>query len=173
MKTDYAGIDYSLGRSNIDHETGIHYGVVQHDVIGSAWYEDSEPHYIFACPYCENELPGEVLDEVVTCPDCETTFNIEEFDCLEPVSFYYDAGGYQAEQSYDDPDIFITKAPCFTYCQYCSPCAPGAGYLTNWTDEGIGIKAYCFGHDWYESGVAPYPVYDVKTGELIEPTLNG
>lgn len=28
-------------------------------------------------------------------------------------------------------------------------------------------RAYCFGHDWFEDGVAPYPVYSVETGELV------
>ena len=33
-KTDYVGIDYGLGRSNIDKATGIRYGVIsQHSVI--------------------------------------------------------------------------------------------------------------------------------------------
>jgi len=27
---------------------------------------------------------------------------------------------------------------------------------------------YCFGHDWFEDGKAPYPVYSVETGELVE-----
>ena len=72
---------------------------------------------------------------------------------------------YTAYQSQDDPDIFIIKSPYFTYAQYCSPCAPGAVYLMNPLSEKIDQnKGYCFGHDWFESGKAPYPVYDVKTG---------
>ena len=84
--------------------------------------------------------------------------------------FYYDDGETQAEQSADDVDIFVCKSPYFTYAQFCSPCAPGAGYLLNpLTEPDPGNKAYCFGHDWFESGKAPYPVYSVETGELVRP----
>lgn len=32
-----------------------------------------------------------------------------------------------------------------------------------------GVKTYCVGHDWFEDGKAPYPVYSVATGELVAP----
>jgi hypothetical protein len=86
---------------------------------------------------------------------------------LDPVSFFIKDKEYMAEQTYDDPDIFITKSPYYTLCAYCSPCAPGAGYIVDSRKDGI--KAYCFGHSFYESGKAPYPVYSVKTGKLVEP----
>ena len=64
-------------------------------------------------------------------------------------------------------DIFITKSPYYTTCTFCSPCAPNAGDLSHPVDGGV--KAYCFGHDWFEEGKAPYPVFSVKTGEEILP----
>jgi len=144
MKTNYVGTDYSFGKSNRNHETGIHYGVIQANHVGQAWYEDSEAYYDTESCQCE------------------------EFMCdCEPLSFYIDNDEITAEQTADDPDIFILKSKYFTYCQYCSPCAPGAGYLENYTDKDIGIKAYCFGHDWFEDEKAPYPVYDIETGELV------
>ena len=30
-----------------------------------------------------------------------------------------------------------------------------------------GIKAYCFGHDWFDYGKAPYKVFDVKTNKEV------
>jgi hypothetical protein len=85
-------------------------------------------------------------------------------------------------------DIMIIKSPYYTYAQFCSPCAPGAGYLMNWfkmengySPETLGIeqfekmaqaagfpKVYCFGHDWFGNGIAPYPVFNVETGELVK-----
>ena len=30
-------------------------------------------------------------------------------------------------------------------------------------------KCYCFGHDWFEEGKAPYTVYSIETNEIIKP----
>ena len=144
-KTDYAGIDYSLGQSNRNQETGIHYGVIHANEVGQYWYSDSELHY-----------------DLDNCP-CEDN---DYCDCA-PVSFYIDDNEITAEQAADDTDIFVTKSKYFTYAQFCSPCAPGAGYLLNYTDPDVGVKTYCFGHDWFENGKAPYPVYEVDTGKQV------
>lgn len=139
-QTDYVGIDYSLGMANIDRETGIHVGVIPANEIGQAWYESSEGLY----------GDGDDIDEDA-----------------EPISFVYEQEGYALEQGYDDTDVWIYDSPYFTHAQYCSPCAPGAGYLLNPCPTGP--KTYCLGHDWFESGKAPYPVYSVETGEEVLP----
>lgn len=132
-------IDYGHGLTNIDIKTGVRYGVIHHNEIGQTWYDDSEPQYL----ECEEE---------------DSFYN-------EPTCFIYNEDGYKAEQSFDDCDIFITLSPYYTLCEYCSPCAPGAGYIMSQNPDGI--KAYCFGHDWFESGKAPYKVYSVKTDEEV------
>ena len=134
-----AGIDYGMGTSNIDHNTGIRYGVISQNEVLQAWADSSEPDY--GMPE-ENELPEDA----------------------EPMGFYLDDGKYEAYCG-DDGDIFITKSPFFTFCKYCSPCAPGAGYLMNPIDGGA--KTYCFDFSWFEGYNAPYPVYSVKTGKEI------
>jgi hypothetical protein len=147
MTTASAGIDYSNGISNVNHETGIHYGVIhQHECL-QAWADSSEAFY--PCDGCEQE-DGEDHD----CTGCEAA------------AFILDDGEYKAEQTSDDPDIFITKSPYYTKCAYCSPCAPGAGYVMDSRKDGI--KAYCFGHDFFDSGKAPYKVYSVKTNRIIK-----
>ena len=160
------GIDYGNGLTNIDQKTGIRYGVInQHEVL-QVWADSSEAFYIYHCPHCGSG-PLKKGQDAKRCPSCYKSIDPDnDFDCMEPSSFYYREDGYLCEQGNDDMDIFIIKSPYFTYCQYCSPCAPGAGYLM-WPDKD-GVKAYCFGHDWFEDEKAPYPVYDVKTGELIE-----
>ena len=142
METDYKGIDYGRGVTNIDAETGIRYGVIPMNAVLQAWADSAEPNY-----------GEEVLDR-------------EDLDGVEPYSYDYEGDGYIANQS-DDNDIFITKSPYYTYAQYCSPCAPGACYLLNPCKDGE--RAYCFGHDWFEDGKAPYPVFDVKTGHVVNP----
>lgn len=192
--SQYAGIDYGRGMSNIDHKTGIRYGVIPQNEVLQAWADSSEPHYIYFCPKCGTELPKEMQEDPTgTCPSCEAEITTDDFDNLEPSSYYYDQDGYYCEQSCDDMDIFILKSPYYTYAQFCSPCAPGAGYLRSSfpiserikkifkeTDleiageeyrkeaEAAGFpKVYCFDKTWFDDENVPYPVYSVETGELI------
>ena len=140
MDQQSIGIDYGLGRSNVDTATGIRFGVISQNEVLQAWADSSEPYY------------GETDDD-------------EEIDdCAEPISYTYEEDGYVAECG-DDGDIFLTRSPYYTKCAFCSPCAPGAGYLMDHREGGI--RAYCFGHDWFEGEAAPYPVYSVKTGKLV------
>lgn len=240
--SNYPGIDYSLGKSNVNHKSGIHYGIISFHEVTQSWCDSSESDYgMPICPNCSYEFKKS--KSPVKCPNCGFR-PIDESDFYrdEPLSFYYNQEGYQLNQSGDDTDIFIINSPYFTYCQFCSPCAPGAGYVMNSVnpDDG-GIKTYCLGHDWFEdtetgnwvdceyckgtgyrkvneipnyskdrishlinSGVvkpfgddkvecwicnsnakygmqgkvkeliqkAPYPVYSVKTGKLVNPIIN-
>jgi hypothetical protein len=115
------------------------------------WADSSEPIY----PECPDH--GTDCNE-----DCN--FNAD----VEAIGFEYSAEGYEATAG-EDGDIFITKSPFFTYAQFCSPCAPGACYLMNTVEPDESNKAYCLGHDWFEDGKAPYPVYSVETGEIVQP----
>ena len=141
MKTTAAGIDYSTGMANVNHETGIHYGVISQNECLQAWADSSEPYY------GENESDDEMDD------------------FAEPLSFYIDDKEYSAESD-DQGDIFITRSPYYTRCRYCSPCAPGAGYIMQ--QDIRGIKTYCFGHDFFEDSKAPYKVYSVKTNRIVK-----
>jgi hypothetical protein len=208
-----AGLDYGRGLQNIDTETGIRFGVISQNEVLQAWADSSEPYYgkpeePIKCPDCgaeiiptddtewgdDRECTHELGEDRGTC-GATVTFELDEF--AEPLCFTLDEDGYQA-QSGDDGDIFIVKSPFYTKCRFCSPCAPGAGYLMS--PDPDGIKAYCFGHDWFDgsrtcqkccgtgnigfetyiecdhchgSGQielgAPYPVYDVKTDLLVTP----
>ena len=208
------GIDYSMGSANVNHETGIHYGVIPARELGEVWYEQSEAWYGDpTCPKCGNEAVeyddeqhGEFKFEErsscdYACENCAYVFGSDEAFPDEPRSFYFAGEGIEAEQEADSyassDDIFITKSPYYTYAGFCSPCAPGAGYLMDsfrpkgetkkqietvkeiaplaYGDafrshaEAEGYpRVYCFGHDWFERGKAPYPVFSVETGEIIE-----
>jgi hypothetical protein len=135
-----AGIDYGRGLTNIDTETGIRYGVISQNEVLQAWADSSEPDY------------WDVEDEFA-----------------EPLSYTLDDGEYKAICG-DDGDIFIIKSPFYTLCRFCSPCAPGAGYLMNPDDDGI--KAYCFGRDWFDDEQAPYKVFSVETGKEVKKGEN-
>ena len=183
---NYQGIDYGLGQTNIDNETGIRFGVIPSHTVGGYWYDESEAEYGKPfCPDCFDEVDETADFSVNGEPviDCDGNDVEDEYYCLRcekgvdgnnpdiypesPLAFYYTQDGYKCFQGADDPDIFIEKSPYFTYAQFCSPCAPGAVYLENHMEGGV--KGYCFGHDWFENGQAPYPVYSVETGELVNP----
>lgn len=146
------GIDYGNGILNIDIETGIRYGVIHQSEVFQAWAESSDPYY---------GSPEEINEET------------------EPCGFTLDDGEYLA-RSDEQGDIFVLKSPYFTYAKFCSPCAPGAVYLTNpiqgpishhtqmtWGTPVGNNRGYCFGHDWFEDGKAPYTVYSVETGKEV------
>ena len=171
-----AGIDYSMGAVNRDPETGIHYGVINQGAIDLGVLDSSlEPDY--GAPSCPNnethtEAHG-VLNEISAkdwhCAICNEDFYSEEVYPESPIAFTYDADGYQIAQSGDDTDLFVLKSPYVTYTAYCSPCAPGAGHLESPLPPSEGICTYALGHDWFDGGVAPYTVFDAKTGAIVLP----
>lgn len=163
------GIDYGRGLTNVSDvtlpgtETVVRFGVISMDEVLQAWCDESEAYYGKPnCPACGNELDADICDG----HECECGAVIdwvgEECYGYEPLSHYVDDGGYQAESdSYGD--IFIIKSPYYTLCGFCSPCAPGAGSLT---DSGEDCAAFCFGPDWFD-GPVPHDIYEVKTGRLV------
>jgi hypothetical protein len=105
-------------------------------------------------------------------------------DCGER-DWLYERDGYKLANCLQC-DVVVLKSPYFTYAQFCSPCVPGAcnldsplvtppdgvcggdGFERDW-QKLRDNRAYCLGHDFFEDGRAPYPVYSVATGELIAP----
>lgn len=179
--SDYIGIDYGLGGSNIDKKTGIRYGVISmHDLIGWAWDEFDADYGPAACGHCGNEAVeyddekhGEYEHSGYGCHDfacevCEKTFDGEEAYGEEPRGWVLDDGEYLAE-AHSDGDCFVIKSPYYTHAAFCSPCAPGAGHLGSPHEDGP--KTYCFGHEWFTGGVAPYAVYRVDSGQRVYPTV--
>lgn len=185
----YIGIDYSLGRSNFNPATGIHFGVIsQHSINGDALGDIESDYGDPSCPKCGNAVVE--LDEYYKThpenadPDDEELKNYTEHGCAdyacdhcklildsqyvtpdEPIGLKYERNGYKITDCLDS-DLFILESPFYTHAQYCSPCVPGAGSLDNPIDGGP--KTYCLGHDWFEDGKAPYPVFNVKDDSVVE-----
>jgi len=145
-------------------DSKIRFGVIpQHEVM-EAWCEESEGFYGFPhCPECGELLPDDVCDG----DKCKCGYEIKWVgeDCYgdEPLSYYVDSEGYMADSD-GYGDIFITKSPYYTRCGFCSPCAPGAGYITDRSDD---CYAFCFGPEWFEDE-PPYPIYRVSDGSRVE-----
>lgn len=177
-----AGIDYGLGKTNIDTATGIRYGVISMYDISQAWCNSSEAEYGSPhCPKC-----GEVVGEASgieyddtdyeqyhggcadwVCHECKHTLDAGDVTPDEPLGFTYDGDGYRAESCLDS-DVIVTLSPYYTYGPFCSPCVPGAVNLNSALPPGdkepgrVGVRAYCFGHDWFDDGKTPYRVFRVS-----------
>lgn len=166
------GIDYGLGRTNINPQTGIRYGVISQHSVTQAWCDSAEPDYgkpqEVECPSCGKEYGlGDQYDwgDTFEC-ECGESFEIELFDMAEPIGWYYEGDGYKLEDCLD-ADIFVLDSPFYTFAQFCSPCVPGAGNLDHPCEDGA--KCYCLGHDWFEGNKAPYPVFCVSDDSIVHP----
>lgn len=170
------GIDYGLGMSNVDKETGIRFGVISQNSVDLDCWSDAEPDYGDAhCPECGARAiqsdDSSVADadwndgKDFACAECQICFWSESAFPDEPVGYSYDEDGYHLTDCLDT-DIMVLASPYYTFAQFCSPCVPGAGNLDHPMPDGA--KTYCLGHDWFEDGKAPYPVYSVETGELVK-----
>lgn len=204
----YIGIDYGLGRSNIDKETGIRFGVISQrsinpDAFDDVWqnardlsYENAVAQFRLRIGACDNDVALEsVLKDFgiskrrishigdLTNSDELTAGTVDEIWDQVSDSFndsycdngerdwLYESEGYKLTNCLST-DVMVLASPFFTYAQYCSPCVPGACNLDSplelpWHNGAN--KAYCLGHDYFEGGRAPYPVYSVATGELVAP----
>jgi ribosomal protein L37AE/L43A len=169
-----AGIDYGMGHTNINHVTGIRYGVISQHSVVQAWADTSEADYGEpTCPRCgreaiaydaEKDGGGEGWECAkyecadFMCEVCEYVFGCESAYGEEPQGYSYHGEGYELVDCLDS-DIMVIAAPFYTYAPFCSPCVPGAGNLDSARADGV--KTYCLGHDWFEGGKAPYRVFDV------------
>lgn len=190
------GIDYGLGQTNIDKETGIRFGVISQHTVGAAWYEGAEPDYgTPQCPKCnESVVESNTVNtnpeeddfpkyhdrgcKDYVCTNCKHYLDSSNVFPEEPHGWFVKDGEYEAVSGFDNTEIFITKSPYFTYASFCSPCAPGAGNLNSAADpdeneeeiRNHGVKTYALDRFWFEGGKAPYPVFDVETGERVPDT---
>lgn len=185
---DYAGIDYGLGMSNTDKETGIRYGLIgqnaetlNHDAtedifqfgknVSFETYVDefklklrSAMEDYFSSSKWSGEKKSK-LDQAV-----DNAFDAVEQDVSDNYQsdndcYLYEKDGYKIHTT--ESELWVTLSPFYTHAQFCSPCAPGAGNLDSPCADGP--KTYCLGHDWFEDCKAPYPVYSVADGKEVLP----
>ena len=159
-----AGIDYSGPNGTCNRgPTGIRFGIlpVNCENLSDWFWEQVEPHYTPYCPHCGSELDDNWDGD--ECPHCGQEIDDGDQWPDEPDSNILvseDETGFVD----DSNDIWITDSKYYTHAQFCSPCAPGACYLSNPCEDGA--KAYCLGPDWF-NGNPPYPIYLVKNGEKL------
>ena len=180
------GIDYGLGQTNIDKETGIRYGVIPMKDLDSWAWDEIESH---ATDLDFEEHKEDLKSRLASAIDyvlvesghdrandsdamAEEIVDNLEWDGYEGAMgdctrYLFERDGYKVTIA-SDGDAFVMKSPYYTLAPFCSPCAPGACYLRDGGETGD-AKAYCFGHDWFEDKVAPYPVYRVDNDQLVQP----
>jgi hypothetical protein len=184
MKTDYIGIDYGLGQSNIDRANGIRFGVIPVNEVSQAWCDSSEPAPTDpSCPNCGHdglvEFDADAHAEYkdadkrfpeYACDRCELALPNDDVwpESCDGDGYAYTDDGYACESD-SHGDIFITRSKFYTFAQFCSPCAPGACYLLNALEPDNGARAYCFDHTWFEDGKAPYRVFRVSNDTEVLP----
>lgn len=154
------GIDYGMGIANVDHDTGIRYGVIHQQEIMQAWADSSKGDYGSEhCPECGNKIVAEHDNGQLFCANCQLTLDSDDCYPEIPLAWTYDGDGYIMQQDGGDCDVFIVKSPYYTLCSFCSPCAPGAGYIMDQNPDGV--RAYCPGPDWFD-GPPPIAIYSVE-----------
>lgn len=188
------GIDYGMGKTNIDTSNGVRYGVISQQSLASWFYDSFEPDYGEAtCPKCGNPArdastdasTAEQMEETdeyeslpgcsdYACDECRITFDSSEAFSEEPIGFNLEEDGYKAIGCLDS-DVMLLASPFYTYAPFCSPCVPGAGNLNDALEPGdkepgqVGTRTYCFSHDWFEDGKAPYRVFRVADDTEVLP----
>ena len=174
MTQVYSGIDYSRGLANKDIETGIAYGVIYSNRLPSWFWEtvqsdatdvDYEDAISEVKDSIKDALKSALSDYAVTADYDELvqtvldSVEIEHESTGDFTRYRYDKNGLIFETA-SDGSIFVIKSPYYALCSYCSPCAPGAGYL----ESNGNVKAYCLPTDWFnDSGgnTAPYTAHKV------------
>lgn len=174
--TDYRGIDYGLGKANVDTATGIRYGVISQRSITHEALDD-----IFFGPHSKDLAYENWLEEIKSgvrsaLSDFMSARHVNnlaehvlEWDGLgdayngDEGHPRYDDGDYVIETCLDS-DLVVLKSPFYTYAQFCSPCVPGAGNLDNPIEEphASDIRVFCLGAGWFEGDKAPYRYWLVE-----------
>ena len=111
--------------TNINPETGIHYGILSAHEFDPEWLYDSlrTAYKCDGCPFNDPRKPP------AECDHCEN------------YTLYYNDGELSLSLDTDTNNVWIFKSPCTTHCGLCSPCAPNAGDLE--AQDPDGYEAYC------------------------------
>ena len=179
-----AGIDYGMGQSNIDHETGIRYGVIPLNDLMPEAADDIFTHgedvgYSAAIEEIKDGIEAgfkRVLKDLGLRPDdddisdmADTIMQDQEFHFESSGPYEYEGDGYSLRTMSDNSEMWVFKSKFYTRAQFCSPCAPGAGYLPSYCPDGP--KVYCLGPDWFDEDGPPYfKIYRVDDDSVVYET---
>jgi len=173
-----ASIDYGMGQSNCDQATGIRYGVIPLSDLASHAFNEIQSNgidegYEDFMSAMKDDLSSAIKDAL---EDYCSNFDAKDIaqDIISDLDLNYESTGDCTRYSYDkdglilqlcsDGDIFVIESPFYAMASYCSPCAPGAGYLRTEGD----VKTYCLGPDWFDSdNQMPYQCFSVADASEV------
>jgi hypothetical protein len=182
--TSNKGIDYGRGTTNVNPKTGIRYGVIAANSVWSEAMSDIYSHgtdldhkaYMdgvkdslrqalseYFSGHTYNDKPSrldEATEEAFDAVSDRLNDNYEGTgDCTR---YLYERDGYRIQID-GSGDVWVLESPFYTYAQFCSPCAPGACYLTSPLETpDDNNKCYCLGPEWFCVDEAPMPYEPVK-----------
>ena len=85
------------------------------------------------------------------CPHCgEVTEHDWDAWGEDPIARNIECDGVVAQLD-DSNDLWVYKSPVVTTAQHCSPCAPGAGYLSREASGDVTCRTYGLPDDWWHS----------------------
>jgi hypothetical protein len=177
-----SGIDYGMGKVNIDESTGIRYGVISASSLPDWFWETVESagtdlDYEEAVETLRSEVKSAIRSAL---SDYSVTADYDALaqSVLDSIDVDYENTGDSTRYFYRSEDgtlefnttsdglIFVTKSPVYALCSFCSPCAPGAGDL----ESAGNVKTYCLPADWFDPLFpAPYACHDVTPGFPLDP----
>ena len=159
-------MEEGMVKANVDPETGIRHGVINQQSVMEGAMDDFYFQYPKSCPYCGEDDSYKSTDlgfDEYRCDSCRKIMPIEEMTPDEPISFHYDKDGYFLTNWFNN-DILVLRSKFYTLAEL-YPGVPGPGNLNTPMEDGV--KTYALGHDWFEGGIAPYPVYRVSDNVQI------
>ena len=179
---------------NYDEKTGIRYGVISPHFISSWSLNDiydqgTDPIYESGKNDILNDIKALCEDYNLDYERINTDSFIDEYSDNyqgnDSGIMDYSDKEYDLHVSGDNFGIFVMRSPYYTYCNQCSPCAPGAGNLDSPVDKedydkkphGVFMygteKAYCLGPEWFDqdndqySRKIPYRVFRVDNDQEV------
>ena len=146
--TQYAGIDYGLGQSNIDTTTGIRYGMIaQQSLMGEALDEVFTNGNDLGFENAEAELKDKLkaaLSDYFSDhawgdagkPTRLAQAVDDAFDALDGWADNIESNGpmhYESDgltlQTTERGELWVFASPYYTHAQFCSPCVPAPATL--------------------------------------------
>lgn len=187
-----AGIDYGMGLSYIDKETGIRYGVIHQNKISPYAFEDImnngtdvdfESFKEDLQSSLESAIKHELEERGLWSRRRTTTLNNDPRQMAEEIVDNLEWDGYEGTgdctryeynedgyllQTCSDGDIFVLKSKFVTRGPFASPCAPGAVYLDDATGDEEMALSYCLDSSWFDRECpCPYPVFEKDTMKCV------
>ena len=179
------GIDYGVGKTNIDTETGIRYGVIHQnsvdaEALNHMLMNGEDTGWSNYLAEMKEKISNAIMEAIDidprsyryerlkgVCDDTAQAFLDEEASELAPDheqgTTVYESDGLITKW-HPDGYIFVLKSPVLALRNFCSPCMPGAGDLKS---DG-NVPTYCLPEDWFDE-YSTMPYEPILVSDYLSP----